>query len=63
MMVPTRDHVALADAIRTLLADEGLQQLLAKKGRRRILELFNWKVAAADMVNLYREVVPVKGAN
>jgi glycosyltransferase involved in cell wall biosynthesis len=61
--VATRDHLALADAIRTLLADSSLQQTLAAKGRTRILELFSWEVAAGDMVQLYREVVSGKATN
>jgi glycosyltransferase involved in cell wall biosynthesis len=61
--VATRDHVALANAIRTLLADSKLRQTLAVKGRKRILELFSWKIAADDMVKLYREVTPGKETN
>ena len=55
--VPTRDHLALTDAIRTLLADSNLRQTLATKGRSRILDLFSWEVAAGDMVQLYNEVI------
>ena len=58
--VQTRDHIALADAIRTLLGDSNLRHTLATKGRSRILELFSWEVAASDMVQLYREVVSRK---
>ena len=58
--VQTRDHIALADAIRTLLGDSNHRHSLAAKGRSRILELFSWEVAASDMVQLYREVVSRK---
>ena len=58
--VQTRDHIALADAIRTLLGDSNLRHTLAAKGRSRILELFSWEVAASDMLQLYREVVSRK---
>ena len=58
--VQTRDHIALADAIRTLLGDSNLRHTVAAKGRSRILELFSWEVAASDMVQLYREVVSRK---
>jgi glycosyltransferase involved in cell wall biosynthesis len=58
--VQTRDHIALADAIRTLLGDSNLRRTLAAKGRSRILELFSWEVAASDMLQLYREVVSRK---
>jgi len=61
--VATRDHIALANAIRTLLADPKLRQTLAVKGRKRILERFSWKIAAEDMVKLYREITPGKEAN
>ena len=61
--VPTRDHLALADAIRTLLADSTLRHTLAARGRARILELFSWEVAAGDMVRLYGEVVSRKVAH
>ena len=58
--VQTRDHIALADAIRTLLGDSNLRHTLAAKGRSRILELFSWEVAASEMVQLYRQVVSRK---
>ena len=58
--VQTRDHIALADAIRTLLGDSNLRRTLAAKGRSRILELFSWEVAASDMVQLYLEVISRK---
>jgi glycosyltransferase involved in cell wall biosynthesis len=58
--VQTRDHIALADAIRTLLGDSNLRHTLAAKGRSRILELFSWEVAASDMVQLYLEVISRK---
>ncbi len=61
--VPTRDHLALADAIRTVLADSNLRHTLAAKGRARILELFSWEVAAGDMVQLYRKVISGKVTN
>ena len=60
IIVQTRDHIALADAIRTLLGDSNLRRTLAAKGRSRILELFSWEVAASDMLQLYREVVSRK---
>lgn len=60
LTVPTRDHLALANAIRTLLADSNLRRTLAAKGRSRILALFSWEVAAGDMVQLYREIVAEK---
>ncbi len=63
IMVPTRDHLALADAIRTMLADSNLRHSLAAKGRARILELFSWEVAAGDMVQLYRKVISGKVTN
>jgi glycosyltransferase involved in cell wall biosynthesis len=61
--VPTRDHFALADAIRILLADPNLRHTLAAKGRSRILKLFSWEVAASDMVQLYRKVISEKVTN
>ena len=61
--VPTRDHLALADAIRTLLTDSNLRHSLAAKGRARILDLFSWEVASGDMVQLYRDVISGKVNN
>ncbi len=61
--VPTRDHLALADAIRTLLTDSNLKHSLAAKGRARILDLFSWEVASGDMVQLYRDVISGKVNN
>jgi glycosyltransferase involved in cell wall biosynthesis len=57
LIVPVKDHQAIADALRRLLADHILQNELALKGRERILKLFSWKVAAHEMTRLYSQVI------
>jgi glycosyltransferase involved in cell wall biosynthesis len=57
LTVPTRDHDAIASAISKMLEDESLRTNLAKKGRKRILDLFSWEVAADDMVRFYLDVI------
>lgn len=57
LIVPVRDHQAIAQALRTLLSDPLLRQSLGERGRQRILEKFSWDVAARDMVNVYRNVL------
>lgn len=53
IIVPTRDEKAIANAIVDLLGNPAKRQQLGRKGRARIVDLFSWKVAAENMVNLY----------
>lgn len=60
LLVPVRDADAIADAIKRLLEDAGERRRLSIAGRERILRMFSWKVAAAQMVNYYRQIAAQK---
>jgi glycosyltransferase involved in cell wall biosynthesis len=51
--VPARDHVALAEAIDSLINDEKMIKKFSKAGLARIEKLFNWESAVEQMVELY----------
>ncbi|MCZ6503648.1 MAG: glycosyltransferase family 4 protein [Gammaproteobacteria bacterium] len=53
IIVPTRNELAIANAIKELLGNTDRQIQLGCKARARILELFSWKIAAQNMVELY----------
>jgi glycosyltransferase involved in cell wall biosynthesis len=57
MLVPPEDPVALAGAIKLLLADKPLRQRLGEAGRKRIEEAFSWDDAAKKTVEVYKEVM------
>ena len=57
IIVPVRDFEAIAEAIEGLINDPGRRAALATKGRRRILDLFSWQVAALHMVALYERIL------
>ncbi|MCS5679376.1 MAG: glycosyltransferase family 4 protein [Acidimicrobiales bacterium] len=56
LVVDPADPVALADAIASVLADQGLSARLAEAGRRRAAEL-TWPDAARAMAEVYREAL------
>ena len=56
LVVDPADPVALADAIASVLADQGLSARLAEAGRRRAAEL-TWLAAARATADVYREVL------
>ena len=62
IVVPVKDHKAIAGAIQKLLGDDTLRAELAIKGRSRMLELFSWDVAAREMTQLYREIIANAGS-
>jgi glycosyltransferase involved in cell wall biosynthesis len=62
IIVPVKDHKAIAGAIQKLLGDDTLRAELAIKGRSRMLELFSWDVAAREMTQLYREIIANAGS-
>jgi len=57
ILVPPEDPVALAGAIKRLLADKPLRQRLGQAGRKRIEEAFSWEDAAKRTLEIYKEVV------
>lgn len=56
LLVPPEDPVALAEAIRRLLADEGLRRLVGEAGRRLVLERFTAAHMTRAFEALYREL-------
>jgi len=56
IIVPARDHVALAGAIDTLLNDEKLQKKFSKAGIERVEKMFTWESAVRQMVEVYSKL-------
>ena len=57
ILVPPEDPVALARAIRQLLADRALRQRMGEMARKRIEQAFSWDGAARMTLEVYKEVV------
>ena len=56
-LVPPADAPALAEAIEMLLADPELRQRLGKAARQSIIERFNWRNNAEQVVEVYERVI------
>ncbi|MBE0415747.1 MAG: glycosyltransferase family 4 protein [Dehalococcoidia bacterium] len=57
ILVPPKDAVALAGAIKRLLKDEPLRRVMGEEGRRRVERHFTWEVAARKTLEVYQEVL------
>jgi glycosyltransferase involved in cell wall biosynthesis len=57
VLVPVRDVSALTDAIKALLEDAPRRVELGERGRKRIDELFCWRVTARRMSDYYLQVL------
>jgi glycosyltransferase involved in cell wall biosynthesis len=57
ILVPPRDHYALAGALKRLLSDEPLRQAMGEEGRERVERHFTWEEAARKTLAVYREVL------
>jgi len=57
ILVPPRDHHALAGALKRLLDDESLRQAMGEEGRERVKRHFTWEEAARKTLEVYQEVV------
>ncbi|MFO8101226.1 MAG: glycosyltransferase family 4 protein [Dehalococcoidia bacterium] len=55
--VPPANAVALAEAIKRLLADDSLRKEMGLAGRRRVEDHFNWRRAAEDTIRVYEELL------
>ena len=56
IVVPARDHQALADAIDTLLGDTEMQKKFSKAGIQRVEKMFTWENAVKRMVEIYSKL-------
>lgn len=52
------DPAAFAAAVRRVLTDAGLRRRLGERGRETALRRYSWQVIGADMIGLYRSVMP-----
>jgi glycosyltransferase involved in cell wall biosynthesis len=57
-LVPPRDDVALAAAIRELLVDPARSRSMGELGARRVRERFDWRRTAQQMAAVYEQVAP-----
>ena len=60
LLVEPKSPEALADALERLICDPGLRQRLGEAGSRRAPE-YDWSHVAAQLVELYEEVIRRKG--
>ncbi len=56
-LVPPRDPAALAEATRELLADRARLARMGAAARARVLQLFRWRDAAAQLALVFEETV------
>ena len=56
-LVPPRDSVALADAVRDVLAVPGRAEKMGRAARERVQRLFQWDQAAAELIQVFEETL------
>lgn len=57
LLVPVRDHAAVADAIRRLFDDRALARVLGQKGREHVRERFSHERLLTDIASLYDDLL------
>jgi glycosyltransferase involved in cell wall biosynthesis len=57
IIVPPADAEALAEELIFLLNNPEQRKKMAQAGIDRVNAIFNWPVAAKEMVNIYRETI------
>lgn len=57
IIVPSRNHTALADAIDTLLNDVKMQKRFSEAGIERVEKMFTWEGAVRQMVGIYSQLL------
>ena len=62
VLVPPGDPEALAAGILSLLNDPQRRKAMGRAGRMRMTQRFEWRVAAEETVEVYRQVIAQHGA-
>ena len=57
LLVPVKDHVALASAIERLIDDEELRIKMGKHGREKVLREFDERIVVGQTLKLYEELL------
>ena len=57
LLVPVGDSDALAGAIEKLAADPGLRRRLGRNARQTVEKRFNWQTRAAEIIDLYNDLL------
>ena len=57
ILVPPADTKALAEAISTLAASPTKRKHLSEMGRKRIVQMFNWRNTAQRTADVYAEAI------
>jgi len=58
LLVPVRDHVALARALRMLIDDSSLRTQMGARGRELVLKEFTIEKVVGETVSLYKSLFP-----
>jgi glycosyltransferase involved in cell wall biosynthesis len=56
-LVPPRNALAMAEAMADVLSDPARTEEMGRAARRRIQRVFQWKDAAADLVDVFEETL------
>ncbi len=57
LLVPQRDPRALADAVLSVLTEPGKAEAMGRAARARVQRLFQWKDAAANLVDVFEDTL------
>lgn len=57
VVVPARDHLALAEAIGSLMSDGKKRASMSRRGIERVETLFTWEKAVRTMVEVYEKFI------
>lgn len=59
-IVPKRDVEKTAEAIQKFINEPALRDKMGKKGRERVLSLYDWQKNVDEMVNIYNQVLNIE---
>ena len=60
-VVPSRNAEAAAAAIEKLVLDPGLRSRMGKKGRERVMKLYDWEKNLSGIVEIYKDLLKDAG--
>lgn len=56
-VIPKKDYKAIAEKIKKLIDNNELRKKMGKRGRKKVIDLYNWNNNVENMIEIYNKII------